>query len=141
MDFVTSEKDTIIYRQLIAMMMRAKRHMFIACDSWQLTPVQGMLLVVLEESDSKTMNELSNMMGCDASNITGLIDRLEVGGYIERTADTADRRVKKIKLSKKGCECRCSLLNTLAEAESVDMSQLTDEEIETLKKIFNKLST
>lgn len=141
MNVVTSTKDTTIYRQLIALMMRAKRHMFIACESWQLTPVQGMLLVVLEESDSKTMNELSNMMGCDASNITGLIDRLEANGYIERTADAADRRVKKIKLSKKGCDCRCSLLNTLAEAESVDMSRLSKEEIETLKKIFNKLST
>lgn len=132
--------STDLYRQLIMMMMRAKRHMFIACDTWQLTPVQGMLLVAMEADQTKTMHELSNLMGCDASNITGLIDRLEAHEYIERTPDPADRRVKKIKLSKKGESCRCSLLETLSAAEAIDMSALSDEELQTFRRLFNKIA-
>lgn len=128
-----------VYQKLIMLMMRAKRHMFTASESWQLTPVQGMLLVSLKPGSARTMNELAEMMGCDASNITGLIDRLEANCYIERAADPDDRRVKKIQLSDQGCKCRKSLLDELCRAEAFDLGKLSDDEIKSLRSITNKL--
>jgi DNA-binding MarR family transcriptional regulator len=128
-----------IYQKLITLMMRAKRQMFRVCEKMQLTPVQGMLLISLVPETSKTMQELACMMGCDASNITGLIDKLESGNYIERTADTRDRRVKKIQLSAEGIRCRNALLDALHEAEVLDVSKLTEDEVKALHSITAKL--
>lgn len=128
-----------VYQKLIALMMRSKRHMFAASEVLGLTHVQGMLLVSMKPGSVRTMNELAEMMGCDASNMTGLIDRLEANDYIERTADPDDRRVKKIQLSDHGCQCRKSLLNELCKAEALDLNKLSDEEVKTLQSIISKL--
>lgn len=131
--------EVSVYQKLIALMMRSKRHMFTASESRGLTHVQGMLLVTMKPGSPRTMNELSEMMGCDASNITGLVDRLEANNYINRMADLNDRRVKKIQLSDQGCQCRKSLLKELCKAEAFDLSKLTDEEVKTLQAIIDKL--
>jgi DNA-binding MarR family transcriptional regulator len=128
-----------VYQNLIRLMMRSKRQMFAASEMRELTPVQGMLLVSMKPGSVRTMNELAEMMGCDASNMTGLIDRLEANDYIERTADPEDRRVKKIQLSDHGCQCRDSLLDELCKAEALDLNRLTDEEVRTLQSIISKL--
>jgi DNA-binding MarR family transcriptional regulator len=41
-------------------------------------------------------------MGCDASNITGIVDRLEAKELVVRTADPGDRRVKLIERTRAG---------------------------------------
>lgn len=129
-----------VYEQLIKLLMRARRHIFAASESWRLTPVQSMLLISLEPNTTKTMNELSDLMCCDASNITGLTERLEAGGYIERTLDESDRRVKKIRLSTQGRECREALLDALREADALDVSKLSEEEVRNLQSITAKLT-
>ena len=99
-----------------------------------------MLLISLDPNTAKSMNELSDMMCCDASNITGLTERLESGGYIERTLDESDRRVKKIRLSKQGRECREAILDALRKADALDVSKLSAEEVRSLQAITAKLT-
>jgi len=65
-----------------------------------LTAAQASILAMLEEP--KSMRELASHMGCDASNITGLVDRLEAKMLVVRAADPADRRVKRIKHTASG---------------------------------------
>jgi DNA-binding MarR family transcriptional regulator len=48
------------------------------------------------------MGRLSEHMLVAPANITGLIDRLERKGYVERKRDTADRRLCMIELTDKG---------------------------------------
>ncbi len=131
--------STEMYRKLLLLMMHSKRHMHAVIEKWQMTPVQGMMLMVLQEGQSKPMQELSIIMGCDASNVTGLVDRLESQGLIERTTDPQDRRVKMIKLSSKGCECRSAILEGLRSAEAADLQKLTEEETVTLARIIDKM--
>ena len=138
---MSSKNDKlVVYGQLIRLLMRARRHMFAASESRQLTPVQSMLLISLDPDSSVSMNELSEMMCCDASNITGLTERLESGGYIERITDPSDRRVKKIRLTKKGLECREAGLEFLKEADAMDVSKLSAEEVRSLQTITTKLT-
>lgn len=129
-----------VSQKLIMLMLRAKRHMYAASQPWQLTPMQAMLLISIGPGTDKTMNELSNMMCCDASNTTGLIDRLEAGGYIERTSDKSDRRVKKIRLSKSGVACCEVILESLHKSEALGLAGLSEDDIKSLNTITGKLA-
>ncbi len=131
--------STEIYRKLMILMMRSKRHMHEVVDTLGMTPVQGMLLMHFEKGQCKSMQELSTLMGCDASNTTGLIDRLDGQGLIERTVDPKDRRVKMIKLSDKGCVCRGKILESLQKAEAADLEKLSPDEVKTLVTLVDKL--
>ncbi len=48
------------------------------------------------------MSKLSEHMLVAPANITGLVDRMERKGYVERTRDQQDRRLFKIELTEKG---------------------------------------
>ncbi|WP_055586791.1 MarR family winged helix-turn-helix transcriptional regulator [Streptacidiphilus griseoplanus] len=57
-----------------------------------LTSVQAKALGAVQEP--VPMRELAGRLGCDASNVTGIVDRLEARGLAARQAAEADRRVK-----------------------------------------------
>ncbi len=65
-----------------------------------LTGAQGRLL--LELSAPATMKGLADRLGCDASNITGLVDRMEDHGLLRRRTDATDRRVRWIEPTPEG---------------------------------------
>jgi len=48
------------------------------------------------------MGELAERLCCDASNVTGIVDRLEARGLVERRVGTDDRRVKHLVLTDAG---------------------------------------
>ncbi len=121
-------------------MMQAKRTMHAVIERRNLTPMQGTLLVLFEPGKGKSMHSLSCVMGCDPSNITGLVDRLELQKLIERTVDPTDRRVKMIKLSKDGEACRDEILASIDEAEAIDMKKLSNDEIQQFGRLLDKLT-
>ena len=57
-----------------------------------LTSTQAKVLAQLD--GPLPMRGLAALLVCDASNVTGIVDRLEARGLVRREADTADRRVK-----------------------------------------------
>jgi DNA-binding MarR family transcriptional regulator len=52
------------------------------------------------------MRELAQALACDNSNVTGIVDRLEVRGLVERRAAPHDRRVKMLYVTPEGIELR-----------------------------------
>lgn len=48
------------------------------------------------------MSQLAETMNCEPSNLTGLVDKLEARGLVERRADPADRRVRLLALTDEG---------------------------------------
>lgn len=76
------------------------------CDAVGLTPTQGLALRLLDPQMPMAMNALADNMVCDASNVTGLVDKLEARGLIERRAAENDRRVKILAVTEKGRELR-----------------------------------
>lgn len=125
-----------LYVNMIHLTVRAKKHLSVFCESKHLTPVQGIVLITLEPDKTMTMNELSETMGCDASNITGLVDRLESHGLIKRCSCESDRRIKQISLSPKGVECRRDIVAALKKAEVIDVSKLSDAEKKELERLI-----
>ena len=69
-----------------------------------LTDVQFNILMILKEhqSDGLSQQELSEHLIVTKSNVVGLIDRLELGGYVRREAHPSDRRFNQIVLTRKG---------------------------------------
>lgn len=58
----------------------------------------------LEEFGELPMSRLADVLDVSLSNATGLIDRMEERGLIERTRDTDDRRVVLVRLTPAGTE-------------------------------------
>ncbi|MFD8206777.1 MarR family winged helix-turn-helix transcriptional regulator [Streptomyces sp. NPDC059695] len=73
----------------------------VAAASENLTASQGKALTVLRRGPA-AMRALAETLTCDASNMTGIIDRLEKRGLVRREADASDRRVKNVILTPEG---------------------------------------
>jgi len=80
-----------------------------------LTPNDVRALTELDGSSGRTMRSLAEEWGCDASNATWIVDRLEKRGLVERRAKPGDRRVKLVVLSAAGVKARKQLLDGLFE--------------------------
>src|SRR5688500_11768788 len=79
------------------------------CYSLDLTPVQGMALRTLDPDAPLAMSALADTLACDASNVTGVVDKLEARGLIARQGAENDRRVKMLVVTEKGRQVRRQL--------------------------------
>ncbi|RPF33195.1 MULTISPECIES: MarR family winged helix-turn-helix transcriptional regulator [unclassified Streptomyces] len=64
-----------------------------AAAEHSLTGAQARLLSLLS-LEPLPMRKLAQKLRCEPSNVTGIVDRLESRGLVERRPDPADRRVK-----------------------------------------------
>lgn len=78
----------------------SRHHIATALDELGLTMAEGLALHHLAEP--VPMRQLAADMGYDASHITGIVDRLEARGLVERRPDDRDRRVKLIVVTDEG---------------------------------------
>lgn len=129
------------YAKLMLLMISMRRTLCHCSDALDLTSAQSILLLILEPKNGKSMNQLSDQMGCDASNMTGLVDRLESRNFIERTPDPKDKRVKLISLTKSGIKQRNELMSEVSQNTSLDLDKLTNSEKIAFEKILNKLTS
>ena len=83
-----------------------KRRFLIAASSLDLHPAQAGMLMNMSPGVPLPMNELAQQLGCDNSNVTGLVDRLETRGLVARQPYEQDRRVKHIVLTSRGAKLR-----------------------------------
>lgn len=68
----------------------------------ELTHQQAAALMIVGFNDGTPMRRVATLLGADASNVTGLVDRLEAAGLVERSAATDDRRIKRLRLTPTG---------------------------------------
>ena len=95
----------------------ASRRRFLAVASeFELSPPQVRALGVLDPERPVPMSELAEALHCDNSNVTGIVDRLEDRGLVERRSATHDRRVKMLVVTDRGAEVRERLAERLEQA-------------------------
>jgi DNA-binding MarR family transcriptional regulator len=82
----------------------------------ELTPVQGHALRSLDPEQPVAMSSLADALFCDASNVTGIVDKLESRGLIARQGADHDRRVKQLVVTEKGRKVRDRLIAKMLEA-------------------------
>jgi DNA-binding MarR family transcriptional regulator len=78
------------------------------------SPVQLHSLRVLEPGVETPMRALAQQLFCDPSNVTGIVDRLEARGLIERRSSETDRRVKIIRLTPEGQRVRALVVERIS---------------------------
>ena len=72
------------------------------CEEFGLTAMQGHTLRLLDPDRPVAMSALADHLVCDASNVTGIVDKLESRGLIARQGAGHDRRVKMLAVTEKG---------------------------------------
>jgi DNA-binding MarR family transcriptional regulator len=81
-----------------------------AAQGHGLTATQAKVLMLLTGSGetsagmSLPMRALAEKLFCDASNVTGIIDRMETRGLVRREVDPADRRIKNVVATENGLD-------------------------------------
>jgi MarR family transcriptional regulator, organic hydroperoxide resistance regulator len=103
-----------------------------------LSPVQCHVLHLIEPDQPASMNRLACALSCDASNVTGLVDRLESRGLVQRRAAAGDRRVKVLELTPVGARLRGQLLRRMT-ADERPLSKLSARDRRALVRILEKL--
>src|SRR5262249_2417214 len=69
---------------------------------FELSPAQCHVLHLIEPGRPIPMGRLAETLACDASNVTGLVDRLESRGLVRRHPSAEDRRLKVLDLTPAG---------------------------------------
>jgi DNA-binding MarR family transcriptional regulator len=90
-----------------------KARFIAAMAEFDLTPALGHVLRLLEPGRPLPMNDLAGALHCDASNVTGLVDRLELRGLVTRRPGERDRRVKELVLTTEGVSVRSRVLERM----------------------------
>jgi MarR family transcriptional regulator, organic hydroperoxide resistance regulator len=114
---------------LVAQLFFSNKARFLAIAAeYELAPMQAHALRLLEPGRELPMSALADSLYCDASNVTGIVDRLEARGLIERRSADRDRRVKMLAVTPAGQELRDELLERLFTAPpSVSGLSLDDQ--------------
>lgn len=108
------------------------------CGECSLTVPQATLLRMMDPERPIPMSGLAAALACHASNVTGLVDRLEEAGLVVRRASEADRRVKHIALTPKGIEAR-TMLNSEIFAPPPELARLSDDELSQLESLLRRI--
>src|SRR6185369_5521655 len=104
----------------------------------QLSPAQCHVLHLIEPGRPLPMGQLAETLACDASNVTGLVDRLESRGLVRRRPSPEDRRVKVLQLTPTGSRLRTQMLRRMA-GRSLPLSRLSLDQQRTLVTILEAL--
>jgi DNA-binding MarR family transcriptional regulator len=102
-----------------------------------LTGAQARLLALLHHQ-SLPMREIARRLKCEPSNVTGIVDRLESRGLVERRPDPADRRVKLAAATETGHETAERLRASLDFARE-PLAELTPVERAVLRDLLTRV--
>ncbi|WP_407540989.1 MarR family transcriptional regulator [Deinococcus radiomollis] len=101
-------------------------------------PQYSVLRLLLEEGE-QTANALSSHMGVTPGNLTGVIDRLEAAGLVQRERDPQDRRCVTLRLTEAGSEKARSIIpSTRGRVERL-FAALNPQELEAFRGSLKKL--
>jgi DNA-binding MarR family transcriptional regulator len=98
---------------------------------------QALTLRFLEAERPLPMNVLAERLVCDASNVTGIADRLESRGVIERRSANDDRRVKVLALTPDGVKLRERVVEIMSEPPPA-IAALSERDQRTLRDILRR---
>ena len=115
----------------------SKRRFMAIASEFDLSPPQVMALRQLDPDEPKPMSELAIALRCDNSNVTGIVDRLEDRGLVERRPGEHDRRVKMLLITERGAQVRAGLAARLDEPPEA-LAGLTPEDQRALRDIMRR---
>ena len=97
------------------------------------------LLAQLVREDGQTLAQLSRSMLVTAGNLTGLVDRAERDGIVERRPDPNDRRLTRVALTARGQKLAHKAIARHSELAEEILGPLQPKEREELRRLLGRL--
>jgi len=104
-----------------------------------ISTAQWFLLRVLWEEEGLSQRELSERVNTTEPTTQSALLRMERQGIIRRAKNPDDRRANRIYLTPKGRKLEAAMIPYAIEVNRVARDGLDDAEIETLKRLINKV--
>ena len=127
-----------LYWQLLRVAINAKHGLMTIAEKHKLSVMQMYTLCLLDDNNAIPMNSLSSMLSCDASNVTGIVDRLFNQKYIKREENPHDRRTKMIALTPKGAKLCEKLAGEINSFQPQTLEDLDAKQKQQLLLLLNK---
>jgi MarR family transcriptional regulator, organic hydroperoxide resistance regulator len=105
-----------------------------------LTPPQATALRALDPDRAVPMKKLADRLACDTSTLTGIVDRLEARGLVERQTQLGDRRAKALVLTATGRRTRAEAVSRMAEPPAA-LATLSAADRRALRVILSRIET
>jgi len=134
---------TSIERSTGFLVVRTARSMKKALDAQLaeigVTAVQHTVLSTLAQTDGLSLSEIGKRVFLDKPAITGLADRLENDGLVERQRNSKDRRVIKLYLSSKGRRLLGRMNDIVNSVDEELTSVLSSSELSTFREMLDRI--
>ena len=122
----TAEKINSLLKEINAILNRRLRNYL---RKLGLTIPQTLVLTVLHETGEMKISDISNALNLADSTVSGIIDRLEKMGYVERFRLIEDRRVVKVRLTDKVSNIAKDIKANMEEFFSSILSRASQDDI------------
>jgi len=131
--------EDCIFFQLAKTSQHATRFWTSKINRFNITAVQGMIINFLFASDLTTSSDLGKRTMLDSATLTGILDRLEVSGIVERKQHPDDRRAILVGLTNKGKEIARELITTVEQANKDFLASLNTKQQTKLREFLKTL--
>ena len=136
-------QNELVIKEIVGAIRRLVRAVYLdttrMSKQFGLTGPQSAVLRSLTNSGSLSSADLSRRLYVTPSNITGIIDRLEKKGLVERIRKQGDRRIALITLTKKGAELSKSLPDPVEKKLISELSDLEPDHVQMLGLAVNQI--
>ena len=108
-------------------------------QSYGLTPIQHLILEVLWGEDGLSATDIGKKLVLDGATLSGVLDRLAVGGWILKESDTEDKRVLRNYLTPKSKELKPKLSEARDQTNEDLLKTFSIEEKVLLKRLLRDM--
>jgi len=123
---------------LLLFLGRIKHELILLAEERDLTVMQLFALFTINRQGQVPMGKMAELLHCDASNITGIVDRLVHHGLVLRNECEHDRRTKMLQLTHRGKATVDELMQAVP--DRIGCNRLSLSEQHTFQSIAQKIS-
>ncbi|MGN0204048.1 MAG: MarR family winged helix-turn-helix transcriptional regulator [Coprococcus sp.] len=109
-------------------------------EPFDVTPIQYGVMHCLWKGEKTTPKEIASELKLENSTISGILDRMEKKGLLNRHVSVEDRRYIEVVLTEKGKSLEEPILKIIDEANHDIMIDIPEDEQEILKKNLRLLA-
>jgi len=104
-----------------------------------MNPTRLGILLALADQDGVIMSKLGQRLFLEKSTMTGVIDKMEADGLVERRSDQTDRRALRISLTPKAKRLNEKILKIIDKAYQDLRGELTPQDLATSVKVSKQI--
>lgn len=107
---------------------------------YDITPAQYSVLSCLWGKDYATPKQIAESVGLETSTISGVLDRMQKKGLIDRVVDTDDRRAIQVIITKSGQDLQKPIQEIIEQVNRDVLKDFSKDEVSQLKSALQHIS-